>query len=73
MEKLNNLLLEIEGALDSNPVSLREAAIHEAERMYTHHALAISMSKLQGESADEGKDGILRAKSMFEKIAKAEF
>lgn len=73
MEELSSLLMEIEGALESRPVSLREGAIHEAERMYTHHALAICMSKLRGEAADEGRDGILRAKAMFERIAKAEF
>lgn len=73
MDTLNTLLSRIEGALEERPASLRGAALHETEKMYTHHALSISLGKLGGGAADDGMDGIQRARSLFERIAKAEY
>lgn len=70
MDQLNELLTQIELATLETHTTPKEIMLHGAKKMYTYHALDVCLAKLTNNPIEPGKEGVLRAKLVFEKIEK---
>lgn len=73
MEALSVLLDQIEAELEKIPATRKQTAMLETEKMYTHYAMQIALEKLGGKAAPDAKEGIMRSRSLQEKIRRTNY
>ncbi|KAI4291668.1 hypothetical protein PAPHI01_0942 [Pancytospora philotis] len=73
MDALFDLLGRIEASIHEQPELLKERALLEAEMMYTHYAMKISLGKLNNKLDGDAKEGVMRSKQFIEKISQINF